>query len=257
MTEDIARNLTLVIPAYNEELRIERTLKSLLDNISSLKEIILVVDGTDSTADVASKFSPRVRILRFDERIGKGNAIIEGLKKSTTEITGYVDADYSVPWNEVSRLVSHVSQETPVVIGSRWTSESTVRVKQPLKRLILSRAYRYFVSFVLGMHLKDYQCGAKFFHSSILNDMVNAVRVGNWGFDTALLYNIMLSGTPIEEVGIEWSDMDGSKLNVLRIVPVMFAYVIGLRLAHSKYSDALMPIMNKINRGYSLDRNAD
>ena len=240
--------LTLIIPAYNEENRIFPTLRAIVDNIDDLKEIIVVADGNDKTANIARKFGEKVKVLEFQRRLGKGGAIIEGLKHADSEVIGFADADGSSPWREIQRLSRLISQDCQCVIGSRWVKDSNVLKKQSILRIILSRVYRYIAFAFLRINIKDLQCGLKMFNRDLIKEMIPKIRVKDWAFDTSLLYNITLTGKEIKEVGITWYNDEKTKVKVLKVAPLMFAYIIGLRIAHSKYSNKLTPAFEKFNK---------
>lgn len=250
MNIESQETLTIVIPAYNEEKRIGPTIESIIDNIQELKEIIVVSDGKDETPLIARSFGDKVKVLEFPKRMGKGGAIIRGLEVADSEIVGFTDADGSAPWFEIYRLSKMVDNENQCVIGSRWTSDSKVLKPQSILRIILGRVYRYLAFAFLRIKVKDLQCGLKFFKKELLVQLIPKIRIKDWAFDTSLLYNVNLLGYEIKEVGIIWSNKEETKLRILRAIPLMFAYVIGLRIAHSRYSTKLQPLFHKISRAF-------
>jgi glycosyltransferase involved in cell wall biosynthesis len=133
-------SLSLVIPAYNEENRIQ----SLFDEIPAFDgELIVVCDGTDRTADCVSRIAAgrkdlRIRCLVFDHRLGKGGGVIEGLKAARAPLVGYFDADGSTGIGEMLMLFSRLSGPDGA-IGSRWVPGSTLRVRQGILRRMESR----------------------------------------------------------------------------------------------------------------------
>lgn len=235
-SEGLDQNIetTLIIPAFNEERRIGPFLTTLMQNIPNSAEILVVCDGDDNTHLLAASVSHRIRILRFDHRLGKGGAILEGFKAAKGNVVGFVDADGAIEPDEVFRISSMVSEMNPVVIGSRWVRSSVIINPEPIINRVASRIFHYLVFLILGVKEKDTQCGLKFFHGSIVDLIVNRVTVTDWIIDVALLFHVKLLGEKIKEVGITWKHQDNSKFSLLKAVPMMFFSLFGLRLANSR-----------------------
>lgn len=228
---------SLIIPAYNEELRIGNFLRSIVVHLTELDEIIVVCDGTDSTSKIAREISPKIRVLEFDQKLGKGGAILEGFKAASCEVIGYVDADGAIPWHEVKKVLTSVSYDTPVAIGSRWMKGSKIVKRQPFHRILLGRIYHYVALALLGLTVKDTQCGLKAYRSDVVRDVLRRIRIRNLSIDTAFLYHCMELGFSIREIPIEWQDIDGSKFDPLKSAFFMLVTLIGLRVSHSRFSD--------------------
>ncbi len=234
---------SLVIPAYNEERRIRPFLNSLLSVLPDSTEIIVVFDGDDGTPEVVRSFGERVQLLQFPHRIGKGGAIIEGFKKSSGSVVGFVDADGAISATEILKLESMVSAECPCVVGSRWVKSSVVETPEPVLNVFAGRVFHYLVYLILGVKTKDTQCGVKFFHRTLLDSVINQVTVKNRMIDVALLYHTKLLNCKITEVGITWRHVEGTKLPILKVIPLMFATILGLRVIHSRrFRDTFMPL---------------
>ncbi len=154
---------SLVIPAYNEENRIT----PLFDAISSFDgELIVVCDGTDSTAEVVDRIASRrrdltIRCLRFEKRLGKGGGVLEGLAAARAPYVGYFDADGSTTVDEMKRLFSQLGDQDGL-IGSRWVPGSTLQVRQSILRRIESRAFNLLIRILFGLTFNDTQCGVRF-----------------------------------------------------------------------------------------------
>ncbi len=228
--------ISIVIPAYNEAKRIGATISSLLEHIPEIKEIIVVFDGTDGTADVVSKLGGKVKILRFNNRLGQGRAIFTGFRISTGDVICFVDADGASPWYEIKRICSQVNEVTPAVFGSRWVKESKIGKKEPLVNIIGGRMYYLFSFLILGVDVKDSFCGLKAFTKSIAKDLAKKIVIDDRTFNVAISYHLKQMGVRPKEIGIEWHHQYGSKLPVdLKVIVVMFTTLIGLRLAHSHF----------------------
>lgn len=224
---------TIVIPAYNEEKRIGPFLESLIITLPETTEIIVVFDGSDDTPKIVKSFGERVKLMKFRNRLGKGGAIIEGFKHSKGEVVGFVDADGAIPPAEVQRLAAIVTEDNPCVIGSRWVKSSKVEIPEPIPNIFAGRVFHYLTFLVLGLKVKDTQCGIKFFHRTLLQQLIKKVTIKDRMIDIALLFHVKLLRKRITEVGIHWKHVPGTKLPILRIIPIMFAILVGLKLIHS------------------------
>ncbi len=219
------RNISVIIPAYNEAGRIAGTLRDVMKNVTNLHEIIVVFDGNDSTPEIVKSTCPEAKVLHFTKRLGKGKAIVEGINEATGDVVAYMDADGAIPASELERLKSFLRKDN-FVVSSRWSSDAIVEVKQPLKRILLGRVFHYFVFLVFRMPLKDTQCGLKLFNTKDAKLVVQKVRVFDWSFDISMIYHAMEIGLIPTEVGITWKHYGDSKLSVVRTVPRMFFSVI-------------------------------
>lgn len=241
-------SFSLVIPAYNEEKRIQPFLEHLKTNLPKDWEIIIVCDGNDKTAKIAQSIDHSFNVLEFDRRLGKGGAIKEGFKIATGNVVGFVDADGAVSAMEIEKVFRSVNPVSEVAVGSRWVNGSRVKTRQPLLRIILGRLYHYMTFAFLGLRTKDTQCGLKAFKADMINELINAVTLRNLSFDTAILYHCQKSGTKISEVPIVWRDVGGSKVRPVKTAFVMLLSLIGLKMANSKKSNSLVAMLSAVRK---------
>ena len=230
---------SLIIPAYNEENRIGPFLDHLKENLSSVWEIIVVCDGNDRTAEIAKSHGKRFNVLEFKSKLGKGGAIIEGFRRASGNVIGYVDADGALSSKEILKVFSRVDLKTPVAIASRWIRGSQILTKQPMIRIILGRIYHYVTFATLGITAKDTQCGLKAYDAEVLMDVMKRLKLMNMSIDTAILYHLKLLGYEIVEVPVTWRDVEGSKFSPFKTSLTMFATLVGLRLIHKTKSKIL------------------
>ena len=213
-TEDReAADCTLVIPAYNEEKRIQSLLKDLSDFRG---EIIFVCDGTDATPAIIAAFaadhpSLSIRCLTFSARLGKGGGVVAGLREASTRYVGYMDADGSTSLAEMERLFDRLA-DVDGAIGSRWLPGSVMTVRQGLRRRAESRLFNLAVRLLFGLDYRDTQCGAKVFRREALEAVLPSVRSTGFEFDVELLWRLAQSGCRVEEVPITWENRDESKV---------------------------------------------
>jgi glycosyltransferase involved in cell wall biosynthesis len=239
------RNFTIVIPAYNEEKRIWKMLTSYLEYFKPIYgerlQLLVVLNGCrDNTLEVVKKFAQNNQNLTYldiKKPIGKGGAIIEGLKQVRTEFVGYSDADGSTRPEIFHRLMA-VLELTPsldCVIGSREVAGAVVAKKSPFRKL-MSRVFNLVVNIYFQLGLKDTQCGAKVVKSSLLPKIIPKLHISDMAFDVNFLVDIKRSGGKILELPIEWEDdKDTTITNPIKTSIVMFLSITRLKL----YLDAL------------------
>lgn len=233
--------LSIIIPAYNEEKRIKKT----LDNYSKFFskkmkdfEIVVVLNGcTDNTLLIVkelNKKNKKIKYLDFKENIGKGGAIIEGFKAAEGDLIGFVDADMATPPNAFYDLVKNINNHD-VTIASRWLKGSKINVKQPLLKRIGSRGFNFLVKLFFNLKFKDTQCGAKLFKKYVIKNILNDIGITRWAFDVNLLYVAKRKHYKIKEIPTEWNAVKASHFNLFKAIPEMFFGLLRLRLIYSKF----------------------
>ncbi|MBW6471231.1 MAG: glycosyltransferase family 2 protein [Methanosarcinaceae archaeon] len=223
-------SVSLVVPAYNEEKRIATVLSQYCSHFPD-SEIIVVCDGTDNTLNIVkslSKDNTNIKLLHFDDRVGKGGAIIEGFKIASGDIIGFVDADNLIKPSQVAAMIDELSNADGV-IASRHLNDSKIIVKQPLKRRFASKCFNIFVRLMFYLPFKDTQCGAKIFKNEAIAGMLNESMTTGFEFDVELLWKLKKKGCTIVEYPIEWSHSEGSGFS-LKSAPKMFISLIRVRL---------------------------
>jgi glycosyltransferase involved in cell wall biosynthesis len=224
-------SFSLVIPAYNEENRIQL----LFEEIPAFDgELIVVCDGTDRTAECVSRIAGRrkdltIRCLEFDHRLGKGGGVIEGLKTARAPLVGYFDADGSTSIGEMLRLFSHLSHSDGA-IGSRWVPGSTLRVRQGILRRMESRAFNLLIRLLFGLTFNDTQCGAKVFTKAAIDTVLPQMTSRGFEFDVELLWRLQRAGYTVTEVPIVWQNKGDSRVqkrDMIRMLRGLFAIRFG------------------------------
>ena len=240
-------SLLLLIPAFNEEQRIRPVLesyaRSFREHYHGRWEILVVLNGCeDRTAAVVesvAKQFPEIRYLDIPERIGKGGALIEGLKhRAGFELVGYVDADGATPPHAFLDLVRQLNGYD-AVIGSRWLPESKVLIPQTPMRRFFSRAFHLLVELLFHLGIKDTQCGAKVIRTQAIDRIFHALTITDMAFDINLLYSLRKSGYRIREVPTEWEDKLGSKVKFGRASFAWLCSLFRLRLIYSPFRPLL------------------
>ncbi|MCD6500399.1 glycosyltransferase family 2 protein [bacterium] len=238
--------LSVIIPAYNEEKRIESTLIKYVNflNREFRKdfEIIVITDGTtDRTPEIVKnmcrKYS-QITHIHPSERLGKGGAIKTGFKIAKGDIIGFIDADGSLSSKNCKTLIDKLKNYDGV-IGSRRIKNR--RVYDSFAREIGSKTFNFIVRLLFHLPFRDTQCGAKFFKKRVVKNVVHELRLSDWSFDVELLYRVRKNGFKIIEMKVNWNHKEGSKLKVSRASIKMFLSIIGLRVKLSFLSKIISP----------------
>ena len=235
--------LSIVVPAHNEEKRIRPMLDAYLafftEHYGSDYEMLVVVNGsTDGTADVVQEYASRfsqVCCLVEPEKIGKGGAVKLGFEAARGVVVGFADADGSTPPESFQALADEIGPGVDAVIASRWFKESEVYPRQTLSRQIASRVFNGFVRLMLGLKIRDTQCGAKVVKKEALDRVLPLLGLTRWAFDVDLLFQLHRSGFVIREAPTKWHDVGGSQLRIFRASAQMFVAVTRLRLLYSPF----------------------
>lgn len=227
--------VSLVLPAFNEEERIRSTLGkyiAVLGNCGRQFEIVVVVDGTDRTADVASKYEDQgVRVLRENRKLGKGGAILWGFRHARFDAIGYVDADGSLSPTDLEHMVhSIIADKADCVVASRWIRGSRWIHKEPLIKRFVGRVFNVLVRSLLQIPVRDTQCGAKFYRRDVIDRLIDQMTVTNLTTDVGFLFHAYQNGAKILEVPVTWDDDSRSRFHVSIMIPIMFLTIIGIRL---------------------------
>jgi glycosyltransferase involved in cell wall biosynthesis len=223
--------LSLIIPAFNEESRLPRTLgqaSSFLNGQSWASEILVVENGsTDRTFEIAQDFAHQhdsIRVLRAAQR-GKGSAVRHGMLAARGEYRFICDADLSMPIEEVSKFLPPELDDFDVAIGSR-ESVGAVRYNEPPYRHWGGRLLNYAIRALILPGLKDTQCGFKCFRGAVADDLFREQTLVGWSFDIELLFLARRRGYRLREVPINWYFSPESKVSAvpdaLRILTDIF-----------------------------------
>jgi dolichyl-phosphate beta-glucosyltransferase len=214
------RSLTIIVPAFNEERRLPKTLGRiqayLRDSEWEFAEILVVDDGSrDRTADIAR--SAGARVLQNPGNRGKGYAVRHGMRKANGDWVLLCDADLSSPIEELEKLWAAAEIErAAVVIGSRALDRSMIGIRQPFLRERSGRLFNFVTRQVTGLSFRDTQCGFKLFKRRAAIAIVSRQRLDGFGFDVELLYIAGQLGYKCIEAPVRWNDAVGTKVSVWR-----------------------------------------
>lgn len=210
--------LSIVIPAYNEEKRIGKTLPNVIKYVEKLgkegysAEIIVVNDGsTDKTIDVLNTFKDSINIVTYTPNHGKGYALREGVKKSQGEYIYIADADFSTPIESIKDFIERM-KDVDCVIGSRAVDEEIVKVS--FVRKLFGNMSNLIIRAILGLNFKDTQCGFKMFNKECEKYFLDCVNE-RWGYDFEFLYLLQKNALKIVEIPVEWEAVGESHVKPL------------------------------------------
>jgi glycosyltransferase involved in cell wall biosynthesis len=149
----------------------------------------------------------------FVDPIGKGGAVAHGLKMAQADYIGFTDADGSTSPEEMDKLFDSLKDDSDIgsVVGSRSLPESKVEGKSKA-RSVMSKGFNMGVNTLLGLNIKDTQCGAKVFKQDVLDNVVDKLKIANMAFDVNILVEVKKAGYTIKEQAIHWVDAEGSKI---------------------------------------------
>jgi dolichyl-phosphate beta-glucosyltransferase len=215
--------ISIIIPAYNEALRIGNALNEVLRCVRQCDwraEILVVNDGsTDATAAMVREFAqrhPEVRLLENYENRGKGFSVRHGMLNAVGDILMFTDADLSAPMEEAERLFEALRQGADIAIGSRWLDRGRQTLHQPLYRQFFGRCFNAITRLVMGLPFADTQCGFKAFRRPVAQTIFQLQRIERWGFDPELLFIALKRGYTIREVPVTWGHDERSRLSYLK-----------------------------------------
>ena len=206
--------LSLVIPAFNEELRLPHLLETLRSHVGDATEVIVVDDGSvDATGTVAEEALSSVagsRVVRLAENRGKGAAVRAGVREAEGRIVAYMDADMATDLSGLSALIGGLT-EADVSIGSRAHDRSVVRSAR-LDRTIMGRTFNGVARAVTGFDHLDTQCGFKAFRRPAAKLLFATSRIDGFAFDVEILHLAHELGLRVVETPVDWAHVDGSKV---------------------------------------------
>ena len=235
--------ISVVIPAFNEAIRIRDTLAvtvNYLEKESPTSELIVVNDGsTDSTGDVIRKVSAvptsvAVRLLENFPNRGKGAAVRAGLSSATKPIGVFFDADLSTPIDELPKIVDPIAGgEADITFGSRALDRKLIGNRQPWRREQGGRIFNLVVRLATGLPFWDTQCGFKAFRMEPCRPIIDAAKVIGFGFDVELLFLAQRAGLRLREIPVRWNHHEGSKIRFVHDSLRMLREVVFLRANNS------------------------
>lgn len=198
----ISQDLSIIIPAYNEEKTIGsiiQTIKSIMRSIGLSHEIIIINDGsTDGTREEAEKSGEKV--INFPTNTGKGNALRFGFKISNGKNLLTVDADGSHQKKDIENLILlYFDKQVHMLIGSRFLDKASYRFTSPTN-IVGNKIFKYLLLLISGKYLTDSQSGLRIFNRNIINSL-NTTSKG-YEIESELTTESLGMGFKVEEIPI-------------------------------------------------------
>jgi len=214
--------LSIIMPAHNEERRLERSLRSAADFAADSGmgiDVVVVDDGSsDRTVEIVNQLQREhalIHLILHDRNRGKGMAVRTGVLASEAEFALFSDVDEAVPIGEATKLLdSAIAQEADVAIGTRYHRGSLITKRQPWPRIAVSRAGNLLIRALLLPGLRDTQCGFKLFRATTMRPVLERVTTSGFGFDLEVLAIARAWGRRIIEVPVTWAHGEGSTLRL-------------------------------------------
>lgn len=235
MTMDSQPDLSIVIPAYNEEARLPKSLDQIhayLNATGIASEVIVVDDGSrDHTVQIVESKSaewPALRVVKNPGNHGKGYSVRHGMLEARGKIVLFTDADLSAPIEEADKLLSAL-QTSDVAIGSRAMNRELIEVHQPWTREIAGIMFNMIVRVILGLNFEDTQCGFKAFRREKSQIIFQQQRIERFGFDPELLFLAKRNGLTIAEIPVRWANAEGTTVSMWDGIRAMFFEVAKIR----------------------------
>jgi len=240
--------ISIIIPAFNEEDRIGRSLEKLAAFLKNRKENfeVIVVDdaSTDHTNQASESFTgkiPNLKVMRLEKSpyAGKGLAVNKGILAAKGDIAVFTDADFSTPIEEIDKLLEKLNSGYDIAIGSRALERSTVKVHQNILREYIGRTGNILIQNLVLRGIVDTQCGFKAFKMPACRGLFESERIFDFGFDVELLYLAKRSGLKIAEVPTVWYNDPRSTVRPVQDSIAVFVDLLKIRLYHASKEGTL------------------
>lgn len=212
MIQDMKKELSVVVPAYNEEERLEDTTESVVDYFRRRHykfEVLIVNDGsTDSTLERARGLEKRlaeVHVVDLGSNQGKGMAVKEGIAHARFAYCLFMDADNATRISEWDKFEPHFASGAKAVAASRRLPASAIVHAQPPMRRALGGVYRGLCRGLFGLEVSDLNCGFKAYETPLAKQVFARVKLLDWAFDTEVFCLLKREGVRVEEVPVTWS----------------------------------------------------
>ena len=231
--------ISILVPAYNEEMRIPEFLKDLLkfakNNMESY-EIIVINDGSlDKTKETVLKLIAnynQTRLISYDDNMGKGHAVLQGVLNAKGKFILFIDADGSIRPPEILKMYRIFQKfHFDIIVGSRILKSSNITESQPLSRRLLSKIFNLCSNLLFRININDLLCGFKGFSREVAKKIFIDLKAYRWEFDVEILYRARKNGFKVFELPIEWRHEEGSKMKLLDPF-LIFLNLFKLRLSY-------------------------
>ena len=232
-----ALQLSVIVPAYNEGLRLPPSLERIreyFDSLAETYEVIVVDDGsaddTVAKAEAIAKEWPQLRVIAQKPNQGKGAAVRAGMLQANGQLCLFSDADLSTPIAEFAKLREKIGGRVQVAIASRAMPDTKIEISQPRRRVLMGKVYNRLLQIVALPGIHDSQCGFKLFTAEAARVCFEPLTTFRFGFDAEVLVRARKHGYQIAEVPVRWSHMEDSRVSALRDSFATFFDLVKLRI---------------------------
>lgn len=220
--------LTVIVPVYNEENRIEKSIKALKKGFNfkgiELKKVIFVDDGSDDKinkklrqAHLKKNLNTSYQLISYKKNRGRGHAVKVGAQFSNSDYVLYIDADFSIPLSNLNKFISYMEENYDVISGSKKMPESIAKIPRDIVRNIVGYGHSIIASLILGVFYWDFQGGFKIFSKRYIKEVFPMLKIDRWGFDMEVLFLAKKMGFKTQELPVVWSHIDqDSKVKLAR-----------------------------------------
>jgi glycosyltransferase involved in cell wall biosynthesis len=230
-------DLSIIIPAFDEERRLPKTIERVLSYLETRPlraEIIVVDDGSsDGTIRIVEEYEkeyPAVRLISNGRNRGKGFSVRHGMLEARGEIALFTDADLSTPIEEADKLISALREKNyDGAIGSRAVDRSLIEVRQSALRELAGILFNRLVRSIAGIEFSDTQCGFKAFRRERARILFEQQRIERFGFDPEILFLAKRHGLRVAEIPVRWSHDAATKVRVVSDGLRMFLELLVIR----------------------------
>lgn len=235
MKENIT--LSLIIPAFNEEKIINKTLATVTQFLKDKKypwEIIVVDDGSsDNTSKIVKKTkNAKIRLVKLSANKGKGAALRAGIKVAKGDYILYSDADLSVSIANIDKFMDYLKRNFDLVIGSRRIEGAEIAVHQSWLREMMGRAFTLLTRLILFMNISDFTCGFKGFKKAVAKDIFSKSTIDRWAYDSEILFIAKIQGYRIKEIPIVWKNRQDTRVVLKNVVFETLKDLLKIRINH-------------------------
>ena len=219
--------LSVIIPAYNEEKRLPKTLEEIDKYLRKQDydyEILIVNDGSkDRTVEVARDLTPKIKnliVTGYEKNQGKGYAVRFGMLEAKGDYRLFTDADNSTSIDHVEKIWPEFKKGFDIIIGSRDIKGAVLDPPQPwIRKLILGEGFKLYRKIIIGLwEIEDTQCGFKCFTKKATEKIFQKCRINRFAFDPEILVIAKKLGYEIKEIPIYWKNDPESKVKFKSII---------------------------------------
>lgn len=225
-------NLSIIIPAYNEQDRIVPTLNNTLSFLETkpyASQVIVVSDGSsDNTAQVVQAFtSPanvRLEAMEYHPNRGKGYAVRYGMQRGQGRVIMFMDADYAVPIEYCDQGLALIDSGHDMAIASRAISGATIQAHQNVFRHLSAKIYTLVQNCYLGIGYPDTQCGFKLFTKDAARALFGRQKLDSVIFDPEILWLAKRQGYLVAQFPVAWTHIDNSRIQYDSMGKFLFVF---------------------------------